>query len=148
MNYISLTSRIIPNTVNFNKWFNYYPGNENKKSVLIFTVPVKSPMGEKDEKGYYKTKNITCKAFGHTADFINKYVGGGANVVIEGKLAWDEGTEKPDGTKYEDRWYLLVTNCEAPLNDKKKVDEDEATAAPASTPKATKESFDIFNIQV
>lgn len=110
MNQITISGNIVGNTQNNDKLYQYYPGNESKKSVLNFLVSCQRPFAKKDENGYYPSDLFNCKAFGATADFINKYFQSGDAMEITGYLSIDKGGMKEDGTKYPDRTYICVTN--------------------------------------
>lgn len=85
----------------------YTPGDgDKKKSFAMFTMTVST--GQKDEEtGYYKEKQIRCKAFGYPADHLNKYYTLQDFVTLEGRFV--EGTPyDKDGVEVNPGLELIV----------------------------------------
>ena len=110
MNQMILSGNLVGNTQNNDKLYQFYPAHDDKKAVLNFLISSQRPFAKKDENGYYPSDLYSCKAFGPTAEFINKYFQAGDAMEIIGYLAIDKGGMKEDGTKYPDRTYISVTN--------------------------------------
>ncbi len=69
----------------------------NQTAVVDFGLAVNRKWGKDGEKKE-ETCFVDCRAFGSTAENINKYVNKGDNFFIEGRLTFDSWTAQ-DGTK-------------------------------------------------
>ncbi len=133
MQSIILSGYIVGNTEKVKNNYMYFAGSEAEKkaSMLLLRLSVQRPFARKDENGYYPHDFIPMKAFGVTADFINKYFQPGDPITITGHFSTDRGGEKPDGTKYPDRLMVQVDTAEFCLGNGKKKEEN-ASSAPAT----------------
>lgn len=64
-----------------------YAGIENKTAIASFTVAINRKFTE-------GTDFIDCKAFGKTAEFIEKYFGKGMKIEVCGRIQKDSYTNK------------------------------------------------------
>lgn len=80
-------------------------GNEQHK-VLTFKVSAKRSY-KKDDEQYFPEDAITCKAFGKTAEFIEKYFGKGKGINVIGSLRIDDPYEKDGNTIYPPMYVLV-----------------------------------------
>ena len=77
------------------------------KPVARFSIAVDRRYKDKD--GNYPTDFFNLVSFGHTAEFVEKYLKKGTKVVVEGEI-WNNNYEK-DGKKiYQDQ--LIANNVE------------------------------------
>ena len=83
MNVVFIDGRIVPNTAKSSKNYVYQAANGEKKSYLHFLVSTRKEGAPKGENGYYPTMLKAMKAFGETADQINKNFGPG-NYILAG----------------------------------------------------------------
>lgn len=110
MNQMIISGNLVGNTQTNDNLYKFYPAHDEKKAVLSFLISSQRPFAKKDENGYYPSDLFSCKAFGPTAEFINKYFQAGDAMEITGYLAIDKGGDRPEGGKYPDRVYISVTN--------------------------------------
>ena len=81
--------------------------SEGNKKVARFNIAVDRRY--KDSNGNYPTDFFNLVSFGHTAEFVEKYLKKGTKVVVEGEI-WNNNYEK-DGKKiYQDQ--LIANNVE------------------------------------
>ena len=92
---------------NFENAIYYKEGEGDKKSFASFKLALST--GIKDENGYYKERIITAKAWGPTADFLNKYYKAGDLITVEGNYIDEQDYEK-DGEMVKAMPSLKVKN--------------------------------------
>ena len=85
---------------------NYKAGEGEGKSFLSWAVSVPRDYKKPDDQ-YYPEDLLNFKAFGPTADFINKFFKQGDGIVISGRIQRDEDYEK-DGQTVKGQMYILV----------------------------------------
>jgi single-stranded DNA-binding protein len=145
MNIVIYKGRIIPNTANNTKLYNYYKGEGEKKSLLTMLVSVQKPYAKKDENGYYPSDLFPVKCFGPQADFINTYFKPGDEILLQGYNVVEKGGEKEDGGRYPDRTVMIIEKCEFCGGNSKKEESSKPVSKPAT---ASADEASIFNIQV
>lgn len=84
----------------------FKPAEGEKKAFMSWCVSVKRDFKKADEQ-YYPEDLINFKAFGATAEFINKFFQKGAGIIITGRLQRDEDYEK-DGQTIKGQMSVLV----------------------------------------
>lgn len=70
----------------------------NQTAVVDFGLAVNNRWTSKDGEKKEETCFVDCRAFGRTAENINKYLEKGKQLLIEGRLTFDSWTAQ-DGTK-------------------------------------------------
>lgn len=91
-NYNTLDVSIIRAKIpNFENAIYYKPAEGDKKSFINVKLAISTGIKEGD---YYKERIITAKAFGGTADFLNKYYQTGDYITVEGKYIDGQDYEK------------------------------------------------------
>ena len=70
----------------------------NQTAVVDFGLAVNRKWKSRDGEDRDETCFIDCRAFGRTAENINKYLSKGRQVFVEGRLTFDSWTAQ-DGTK-------------------------------------------------
>ena len=95
MNQVIIDGRIIPNSEKNTKNYAYYPAtgdpaNGGKASFLHFLLSTRKEGAPKGEDGFYPTEIWSVKAFGPTADQIDKYFGPNTSILIFGTLGEDD----------------------------------------------------------
>ena len=108
MNTVTMDGRILKNSENAPHNYIFSQGNEEKKSFLRMTLSTRKPGGKKDENGYAETFFCPVKAFGPTAEHINRFFGEGSKIVISGELDMSEEYKSPDGKVYPPRMELIA----------------------------------------
>ena len=88
------------------KTYSYTPGTDGKKSSVSMAISVRDAGGKKDENGYPVSTLWFAKAFGNTADFIEKYMKDGDAVKCEGTMQKTAATEK-----YPERTEIIVNEA-------------------------------------
>lgn len=68
---------------------------KNEVAVAKFTVATKRNTANKDNK--YESDFISCVAYQHNAEMINKYFGKGSGILVEGHI--QTGSYEKDGKK-------------------------------------------------
>ncbi|WP_159649481.1 single-stranded DNA-binding protein [Erysipelothrix aquatica] len=97
MRNVSLTGTIF-------KDMKYYEGVGNKKSMMQITVSTRNNF--KGQDGKFGYTYVSCRTWGHQADFINKYFKEGTAVEIQGTLE-QSSWSKESGEKMYD-WYVKI----------------------------------------
>lgn len=92
---------------------NYLEGTGNKMSLLYVTIAETTRRKTDDGKRIYNY--VECKAFGKTAEFINKYFDEGKAILIEGSVV-NEARIGKDGEKTY-RQSVVIRNAEFMLGD-------------------------------
>lgn len=139
LNKVIIDGFLVGNTETNENLFRYYPGKDDKKSVLRFLLSIVNPYSKPDDKGRRESSLMQFKAFGATADFIAKNFKSRDAMVIEGKIIVEKGGEKEDGGKYPDQTVIIVDSANHPIRNGANSEKEE-TAAPA--PKAEKKAED------
>lgn len=85
---------------------NFKAGEGEKKSFLSWAVSVQRDFKPADAQ-YYPEDLLNFKAFGPTADFINKFFAQGDGIIITGRIQRDDDYEK-DGATVKGQMYVLV----------------------------------------
>lgn len=85
-------------------------GDDDKRAFLGFPVSVRrnyKPEGEQ----YYPEDLLYCKAFGRTAQNIEKFFSKGGSIIIRGEARMDDDYEK-DGEVVKGKMYIHVVGFE------------------------------------
>lgn len=69
-----------------------YSNSDTPICFATFSLAVKR--NYKNKNGEYDTDWFNIKASGHTANYIEKYVGKGSKLIVQGKLVPEEYTDK------------------------------------------------------
>jgi single-strand DNA-binding protein len=69
---------------------------DSGKSACNFRIAVRR--NYKNANGEHESDFLTCKAYGGTADFVNKYFVKGSKIIVEGTIQTSSWT-KDDGSK-------------------------------------------------
>lgn len=85
---------------------NYKAGEGDKKSFLSWAVSVQRDFKPADAQ-YYPEDLINFKAFGPTADFINKNFAQGDGIVLSGRIQKDDDYEV-DGETRKGQLFVLI----------------------------------------
>lgn len=144
MQTIVFDGYVLPNTEKSKNNFVFFEAKDNKVAFLSFKVSTRRPFAKKDDNGYYPTDIIPCKAFGPTAELINKYYsqGGGINIA-SANFSIQEATEKSDGTVYPSHLVLIVREVSFPVVSKKN-EEGNSTSVPTMTRSTISQSNNPF----
>lgn len=132
MNQVIIDGRILPNTEKSPKNYAYYPAtgdpaNGGKNSFLHFLLSTRKEGAAKGEDGYYPTEIWSIKAFGSTADQIDKYFGPNTAIEFFGTLGEDEPyTDPATGVERRGNKHIKVSRIVYGYGGKPK---DEVTAA-------------------
>lgn len=139
MNVVFIDGRIVPNTEKSSKNYVYQAANGEKKSYLHFLVSTRKEGAPKGENGYYPTMLKAMKAFGETADQINKNFGPGNYILVQGSLSQDEDFVGNDGVTHRGMEYVKVNRIwYGDFSGKSKEEQvAEATQSPSAAKKAT-----------
>lgn len=81
-------------------------GDDEKKAVFRGMVSVQRSYKKADDK-YYPEDLLFFKAFGTTAQFIDKHIKRGDNILLQGEIRKDDDYEK-DGQTVRGQMYLHV----------------------------------------
>lgn len=134
LNRVIIDGFLVGNTETNENLFRYYPGKDDKKSVLRFLLSIVNPYSKPDDKGRRESSLMQFKAFGATADFIAKNFKSREPMIIEGKIIVEKGGEKEDGGKYSDQTVIIVDSANHPI---RSISNNEKEETPATTtPKA------------
>ena len=115
---------------NIGKDPDFKPGNENKQSVLDFSVAVQRG---KDKNGNQKDPYWSqFKAFGKQAETINQYFSKGAEILITDSEPVTEIRDKEDGTKSYWSYYIVrqfsFTKSNSPNYKEEKFDKSDSSS--------------------
>lgn len=125
-----------PNPEKMGKGIMYKEGVDGKKSFYRGKISVRRAF--KGDDGEYKYDFIPFKAFGHNADYINKYVKTKDVVAIQGELHIEENYEDKDGNVVYGQPIILadsvaIVSSSSPSSDQK-VSSPSSTATKKESP--------------
>ena len=131
---------VIPASDKLTGAFEFFNNDPNKTPMLNFLVSVRRAYKPEGEK-FYPEDLIPCKAFGKTAENINRFFGKGQPIQLDGSMYKDAGYEK-DGVQQPGRWYVHVNGFDfidgLPRNEETETEMQAAapavTAKPAASP--------------
>lgn len=112
-------------------------GDDDKKAVFRGMISVQRSYKKADEK-YYPEDLLFFKAFGTTAQFIDKHIKRGDNILLQGEIRKDDDYEK-NGETVRGQMYLHVTpNGVQWQRGNAKADSDGGEEAPAKASNTAK----------
>ena len=103
-NSVHLIGRI-PNTEKIG--YNYKAAQDPKHNVMSACISVRRAFKKKDEQ-YYPEDLFNIKAFGATADYMNKFVKRGDTVAIDGELQRDEDWTDKQGQTHRGGYSVRI----------------------------------------
>ncbi|HIJ54440.1 MAG TPA: single-stranded DNA-binding protein [Planctomycetes bacterium] len=104
----------------------------NQTAVVDFGLAVNRKWTSRDGEKKEETCFVDCRAFGRTAENINKYMSKGRPLFVEGRLTFDSWTSQ-DGTK-RSKHRVTVENFQfLPGGQRQDAGQNEQSAAPAAS---------------
>lgn len=114
---------------------------EDDHAFARFTVAVNRSFKNK-ETGEYDTDFIGCKAFGKTAEFIEKYFGKGDMIGITGNIQTGSYENKKGDTVYTTDIFVETADFTGGKNNKNSDDEDYEKPKKKRKPEPEDEDYD------
>src|SRR5574344_3137164 len=110
MNELLINGRILRNTEKSNHNYVFNQGTADKKSFLRFLLSSNIEGAKKDEKtGYFPTEIYRVKAFGKTAEQINKNFGEGKYIIFKGNIAKEDAWTGTDGREFPESVVVIAS---------------------------------------
>lgn len=108
LNITSQGDRLIKGKIaNFSNAMKYFPGSDDKKSLMYLTVSV-SKGYKKEDSEYYEEQLIKLVLFGNTADAVNENYSNGDFITVQGRTQAGKDYTNNDGEIVDGGEEILV----------------------------------------
>lgn len=127
-NAVHLIGRI-PNTEKIG--YNYKVAQDPKHNSMMACISVRRAFKKKDEQ-YYPEDLFNIKAFGATADYMNKFVKRGDMIALDGELQRDEDWTDSQGQSHRGGYSIRIDSITKVGGEKSEGVAGAATATPGT----------------